>query len=65
MILERLSWRVTCVNQRFLRIQDLDPYPVIGLELHAGDADKFPQALNFENVDFFSESSGKVHVSQL
>ena len=56
-------------QKRFLAIPseiDLAPHPVVGLVLLVEDAEKFPQALGFESMNpfFFSESSGRVHVSQ-
>ena len=41
----------------------LAPHPVIGLVLQVGDTEKFPHALGFENLDPFSESANRVHVS--
>ena len=35
---------------------DLAPHPVVGLVLHVGDAEKFPQALGFESLDPFLQS---------
>ena len=32
---------------------DLAPYTVVGLMLEIGDAEKFPHALGFENLDLF------------
>ena len=67
MVLEGLSWRVTCPNhansrlltvakKRFLRTHkgvDLAPHLVVGLVFQVGDAEKFPQALAFESLDLF------------
>ena len=39
-------------------------HPVVGLVLQVGDAEKFPQAQGFESLDPFSESAGRVHLSQ-
>ena len=50
---------------------DIAPHPVVGLVLHAGDAEKFPEALGLENLDFFffflggGGGSKQDHVSQL
>ena len=33
---------------------ELAPHPVVGLVLQVGDAEKFPKALGFENLDLFS-----------
>ena len=43
---------------------DLAPYPVVGLLLQVGDAEKFPQAVGCESLDSFTESASRVHVSQ-
>ena len=43
---------------------DLAPQPVVGLALQAGDAEKFSQALGFESLDLFSESTNRDHVSR-
>ena len=45
---------------------DPAPHPVIGLMLQIGDTEKFPRTLVFESLFFFffSESAGRVHVSQ-
>ena len=48
-------------QKRFLwthKEADLDPLPVVGLVLQVGNAEKFPQALGFENQDpfFFFQS---------
>ena len=70
MVLEGLSWRVTCPNhansrlltvakKRFLRTHkgvDLAPHLVVGLVFQEGDAEKFPQALAFESLDPFIQS---------
>ena len=32
---------------------DLAPHQVVGLVLHVGDVEKFPQALGFESLDLF------------
>ena len=65
MVLERLSWRVTCPNhassrllsyqKRFLwthKKVDMAPHPVVSLVLQV-DAVKFHQALGFESLDSF------------
>ena len=43
---------------------DLTPHPVVVFVLQVGDAEKFPQAQGFESLDPFSESAGRVHLSQ-
>ena len=42
---------------------DLAPHPVVGLVLQVGNAEKFPQGLDFEGLDPVYRIS-KVHVSQ-
>ena len=80
MVLERLTWRVTCdvpepckipfldsCQKRFLwthKKVDLAPHPAVGLVLLVGDAENCPQAHGFETLDPFSESASRVHVSQ-
>ena len=65
--MERLSWHVTCPNdrpldgcqKRFLWThKEVDPalHPVLGLLLEVGDAEKFPLALSFESLDSFLQS---------
>ena len=44
-------------QKRFLWILkevNLALHPVVGLVLQVGDAEKFPKALGFENLDLFS-----------
>ena len=58
MVLEGLSWRVTCPNHASFRLlaykeAGLAPHSAVGLVLQVEDADKFPQALCFESMDFF------------
>ena len=43
---------------------DLAMHPVVGLVFQTGDTEKFPHALGFENLDPFSESASRIHVSQ-
>ena len=42
---------------------DLAPHPVVGLVLQVGDAEKFPQALDFESLGpvCFFQSVSRVH----
>ena len=64
MVLERLSWCVTCLNHATFpsfgscipvdhKGVDLALHPVVGLVLQVGDAEKFPQALGFEGLGPF------------
>ena len=67
MILERLSWRVTCPNHcKFPSLDicqegfqwthkrvDLAPHPVVGLVLQEGDTEKFSRAPSSEGLDPF------------
>ena len=70
MILERLSWRVTCPTHASLRLLtvagkrflwthkevDLALHPVVGPVLQVGDVEKFPWVLDFESLDPFFQS---------
>ena len=73
MVLERLSWRVTCLSHGSFRLltvvlPEVPTAPGRCLMLQVGETEKFPQALGFESLDpfffFFSQSASRAHVAK-
>ena len=53
MVLERLSWRVTCQNYVSVHLLTVAGRGSDLAVLQVGDAEKFPQAVDFESLDPF------------